>query len=91
MLTSPSALREIQAENEQECRWERKQLMDFYTECLERGAGTLTPDDRLCQGVERTIRALYNVLAELNGQADGAVEQGVPSSYSSIPSAKVAR
>jgi hypothetical protein len=45
---------EIQAQDEVECRWGRKQLLDFYCECLERGAGTLTPDDRLCQGVERT-------------------------------------
>ena len=47
-------IEKIQAQNEHECRWNRKQLLDFYTECLERGAGTLTPDDRLCQAVERT-------------------------------------
>jgi hypothetical protein len=44
---------EIKAENERECRWGRKQLLDFYCDVLERGAGTLKPDDRLCQGVER--------------------------------------
>ena len=47
-------IEEIQAENEAECRWGRKQLLDFYCDCLERGAGTLTADDRLCQGVEET-------------------------------------
>jgi hypothetical protein len=47
-------VKEIQAENEAECRWGRKQLLDFYRDCFERGAGTLTADDRLCQGVEET-------------------------------------
>lgn len=51
---------EIQAENEAECRWGRKQLLDFYCDCLERGAGTLTADDRLCQGVEETTVTHYN-------------------------------
>jgi hypothetical protein len=51
---------EIQAENEAECRWGRKQLLDFYRDCLERGAGTLTADDRLCQGVEETTVTHYN-------------------------------
>lgn len=50
----------IQAENEAECRWGRKQLFDFYCDCLERGAGTLTADDRLCQGVEETTVTHYN-------------------------------
>ena len=47
-------IEEIQAQNEQECRWNRRQLLDFYIDILERGAGSLKPDDRLCQGVERT-------------------------------------
>ncbi len=51
---------EIQAENEAECRWGRKQLLDFYCDCLERGASTLTADDRLCQGVEETTVTHYN-------------------------------
>ena len=34
-----AGVKEIQAQNEQECRWRRKQLLDFYCECLERGAG----------------------------------------------------
>jgi hypothetical protein len=45
---------EIQAQNEAECRWTHKQLLDFYVEALERGAGSLEADDRLCQGVDRT-------------------------------------
>ena len=45
---------EIRAQNEAECRWGRKELLDFYCDVLERGAGKLTPDDRLCQGVEET-------------------------------------
>jgi hypothetical protein len=40
-------VKEIQAENEAECRWGRKQLLDFYRDCFERGAGTLAADDRL--------------------------------------------
>ena len=51
---------EVQAENEAECRWGRKQLLDFYCEVLERGAGTLTPDDRLCQACEDTTVNHYN-------------------------------
>jgi hypothetical protein len=53
-------VQEIQAENEVECRWGRKQLLNFYCEILERGAGTLTPEDRLCQGVEETTVTHYN-------------------------------
>jgi hypothetical protein len=51
---------EVQAKNEAECRWGRKQLLDFYCEVLERGAGTLTPDDRLCQACEDTTVTHYN-------------------------------
>jgi hypothetical protein len=35
-------------------------LLDFYCEVLERGAGTLTPEDRLCQAVEETTVTHYN-------------------------------
>jgi len=51
---------EIQRENEAECRWNRKQLLDFYCDVLETGAGTLTPDDRLCQAIEETTVTHYN-------------------------------
>jgi hypothetical protein len=46
---------EIARENEQECRWGRKELLSFYCDVLETGAGSLQANDRLCQGVERTI------------------------------------
>jgi hypothetical protein len=68
VATYPSVrarVEEIQAENEQECRWGRKQLLDFYCDCLERGAGTLTPDDRLCQGIERTTVEHLNSKGEV--------------------------
>ena len=58
--TVRARVNEIQAENELECRWGRKQLLDFYCEILERGAGTLTPEDRLCQASEETTVSHYN-------------------------------
>jgi hypothetical protein len=51
---------EIQAQNEAECRWGRKQLLDFYCDVLERGAGSLMPEDRLCQACEETTVTHYN-------------------------------
>ena len=50
----------IRAENERECRWGRKQLLDFYCDALEIGAGTLKASDRLCQGCEETTVTHYN-------------------------------
>ena len=53
-LAAKSSIRareEIEAENEAECRWGRKQLLDFYCDVLERGAGTLVREDRLCQSL----------------------------------------
>jgi hypothetical protein len=51
---------EIRAQNEQECRWNRKQLLDFYCDVLEVGAGDLRPSDRLCQGIEETTTTTYD-------------------------------
>jgi hypothetical protein len=53
-------VQEIHAESEAECRWGRKQLLDFYCDVLERGAGTLAPEDRLCQASEETTVTHYN-------------------------------
>jgi hypothetical protein len=51
---------EIRAEDERECRWGRKELLDFYCDALELGAGQLKADDRLCQGCEETIVTHYD-------------------------------
>ena len=34
-------------------------MLDFYCDCLELGAGSLKPHDRLCQGIEETTVTHY--------------------------------
>jgi hypothetical protein len=68
-LAAKSSIRariaEIKEENAAECRWNRRQLMDFYVDCLEQPAGTLRADDRLCQSIERITTEHFNSKGEL--------------------------
>jgi hypothetical protein len=38
----------------------RRQLLDSYCDVLEHGAGTLTPEDRLCQACDETTVTHYD-------------------------------
>jgi hypothetical protein len=58
-------IQELRDQNEQECRMTRRELLDYYVDILEQPAGTLQPDSRLCQGIERTTTECRNAAGEI--------------------------